>query len=128
MLGRKKKKYETQGEKERAIWDACEQGRLEILQKVFKDDSSFANITDAESKTPIHIAALNGQTEIVQYLLKNFRIQYNNQDKRGWNALHCAAMSRNENTILLLLAQPDIKGTPSHRLMSISSIIRVNAS
>ena len=55
---------------------------------------SDVNAVDADSQTPLHIAAYEGQIEMVGKLLEH-HADVNATDKNNWTAVHCAASSAN---------------------------------
>jgi ankyrin repeat protein len=103
------KKKEPIEERNKAIFEACEEKNVKRVAKLLKDNSTLVNSLDSEGRTPLHIACSSSSIAIVQLLLQN-NAEVNVQDSRGWTPLHQVAYNKDENLLLLLLEQPRIKG------------------
>eukprot|EP01117_Protostelium_nocturnum_P009177 TRINITY_DN3285_c0_g1_i1.p1 TRINITY_DN3285_c0_g1~~TRINITY_DN3285_c0_g1_i1.p1 ORF type:complete len:775 (+),score=256.10 TRINITY_DN3285_c0_g1_i1:283-2607(+) len=76
---------------------------------LLKQDPKILNAVDATSeRAAIHLAAMSGCLEILLLLLAEGS-NPNQSDKYGWTPLHFAASAGNENIILHLLQNPDVK-------------------
>ncbi len=53
------------------IHDAAARGNLERVKALVKDDPKIVNATDAQGRTPLHLAVINGQKAVVEFLLAN---------------------------------------------------------
>jgi ankyrin repeat protein len=84
------------------IFDACRNGDLETLQKIYAQNPASINIPSDKGFTPLVLAVYSNQTEAVSFLLsKNAEID--GQDMAGNTALMGAVFKGYENQINLLL-------------------------
>jgi ankyrin repeat protein len=98
--------------KAKDIWQACEMGYLESLDKMLKKKNGMAmlNMPNEEGHAPIHIAAGAGHIAIVEALLAaGAHCNMIEGAEPRWNVLHWAVSSRNFAMMKLILSQPSIK-------------------
>lgn len=108
------------------IWAACEQGDVEVFDKMMKKKNgiSLVNSPNEEGRYPIHIASGSGQVTLVQRLLEcgaQCNMIENTEDR--WNVLQWAVKSHNFQMMKLIASQPSLKRTsPIHILPPLSHI------
>ncbi|HUC79895.1 MAG TPA: ankyrin repeat domain-containing protein, partial [Flavisolibacter sp.] len=54
-----------------AIFDACRNGDVAILEKLYQENPAVVNAVDAKGFTPLILAAYNNQKEVVDFLLSH---------------------------------------------------------
>jgi len=77
---------------ERAVWD----GRMDVLKKVAKTDSSLLNLTDGQGNDVLMLAAFLAKPEYVKFLVKY--VNPNRVNERGVNSLQMVPTGLNQMT------------------------------
>ncbi|MBX3708776.1 MAG: ankyrin repeat domain-containing protein [Gammaproteobacteria bacterium] len=93
------------------LYAACENGHLEIVKEVLKQQPTYKNInqeTKDTGDTPLSIACFYGYSEIVKELLKQNNIDVNKEDKNGDTPLYLACLNRHSEIAKELLKQNNI--------------------
>lgn len=96
------------------VWEACEHGSVEAMEKLLKKKNGGAQINqpDQEGRWPIHIAAGAGHVALVQLLLDNgAQCNMIENTEQRWNVLQWAVNSRNFAMMKLIAEQPTLKRT-----------------
>jgi len=83
--------------------DAAEEGNLEQVKALLKENSELVFVKDDGDTTPLHAAALRGHLEVVKLLLL-CRAHVNARDIFGETALHKAAYAGSKAETEILLA------------------------
>ncbi|KAB8067207.1 ankyrin repeat-containing domain protein [Aspergillus leporis] len=87
---------------------AARTGNAEIAKSLL-DHGLDVNITDAEGRTPLHLAAAKGHDRVVQLLLNQESINVQARDRYRSTALHEAAMGGHLPVLELLLVEPNVE-------------------
>lgn len=100
--------------KVRDIWEACEQGSVEGLERLIKKKNGVAQINqpNEEGRWPIHVAVGAGNVPFVEVLLANgAQCNMIESTEARWNVLHWAVASRSFEMMKLIVSQPGLKRT-----------------
>lgn len=106
------------------IWEACEHGSAEAMEKLLKKKNGSAQISlvNQDGRSPIHIAASAGHVALVQLLLDNgAQCNMIENTEQRWNVLQHAVNSRNFAMMKLIAEQPTLKRTSSTRFPQTSA-------
>lgn len=107
------------------VWEACQYGSIEAMEKLLKKKSGGAQINqpNQDGRWPIHIAAGAGHVDIVQLLLDNgAQCNMIENTEQRWNVLQWAVNSRNFTMMKLIAEQASLKRTPLSRFLYSNSI------
>ena len=88
---------------------ASQRGQVDIVQMLFKHESTDVNIKNDDECTALHLASeWRGHTDIVKVLLNHQNIDVNVANKSGRTALHIASERRHTEIVKLLSEHPNI--------------------
>ena len=103
------------------LHEAAQNGDLEKVKALLKDNPDLVFSKDSAGATPLHLAAINGRTDGAKLLLADHADVNAKDNQLGYTPLHCAAFFGHKDVAELLLAShadvnaKDNKGsTPLH--------------
>ncbi|TGZ61787.1 hypothetical protein CRM22_007793 [Opisthorchis felineus] len=76
-------------ERDKPVFQAVKEDRLDLLQTILRDSPNVVNVTDSAMMTPLHWASDRGYTEIISTLLAH-SADVNARDKDNQTPLHYA--------------------------------------
>ena len=85
-----------------ALLAACKAGDARSVARILRRDSSLANCTDSDGRSPLFWASFNGLESTVRLLLKN-GATIDSADNEGRTPLWVACQKGQEATVRLLL-------------------------
>lgn len=92
------------------LW-ACENGEVEVVQKLLRRDITLLEVTDNDGYTPLHRACYNGHAELVRFLLLN-GAKHEKETIDKWQPLHSASRWNQVDCAALLISHgADINAT-----------------
>ncbi|XP_045826697.1 protein VAPYRIN-LIKE-like [Trifolium pratense] len=80
---------------------------VKFLLEIFSEELDV-NSTNTESKTPIHVAAMEGHVSVIQFLV-SIGANPNAVDSQKWTPLHHAASRNHLKAVEFLLENSDVK-------------------
>ena len=99
---------------------AAEQGHIEVVEFILKNEKNAKNNCDEDENTALHLAASNKMTRTVETLLE-YGSDVRKRNSKGWTPLECAAAAGSYKCVLKLLeARSEVdtmdkkKATPLH--------------
>jgi ankyrin repeat protein len=84
------------------LHDAAEEGRLETVRRILKEQPQDLNATSPLGDTPLHLAASQQHTRVVQFLLKQ-GADLDRKGNQGNTPLHYAADAGSVDVVKILL-------------------------
>ena len=82
---------------------ACEDGDIECVQTLLKQDDCDINCCNAERSTPLHLACQEGHAKIVRVLLSREECNLTCQDEDGDTPLHMACYTKDDHSEIVRL-------------------------
>ena len=107
------------GKQSSSIHEAAEDGNLEKVKALLKDNPRWVFRKDHEGRTPLHAAASKGHKDVAK-LLMDYKSDVNAKKKYGYTPLHYAAHGHKDVVELLLAKKADVNArdnigyTPLH--------------
>lgn len=111
------------------IWEACEYGSVEAMEKLLKKKNGAAQIhqPNQDGRWPIHIATGAGHVPVVQLLLEHgAQCNLIENTEQRWNVLQWAVNSRNFAMMKLIAEQSTLKRTCLFRFPPSSFTVSVH--
>ena len=103
------------------------EGNQVMLENIVKVcGSGYLQELDEQSRTPLHIAAINGQFEILRYLLEVKPTILEAIDEDGWTALHHACMAGHLDAACYLIASGADFWAHTHKSDTVLNILLRN--